>query len=109
MSLVPIVLVPLNIMCSKRWLMPVIPSRSLTEPTWATQPAATVGDSCRSRRRKRMPFGSPSSWTSMRGFSAAASKPGNRRGRAALKRRKMFMALNLFLDEEKHEVITLTR
>ena len=46
MSLVPIVLVPLNIMCSKKWLMPVIPGRSFTEPTCAVQPAAMVGESC---------------------------------------------------------------
>ena len=38
MSLVPMTRVPLNIMCSKRWLMPVMPSRSFTEPTCATQP-----------------------------------------------------------------------
>jgi hypothetical protein len=25
---------PLNIMCSKRWLMPVMPGRSFREPTW---------------------------------------------------------------------------
>ena len=39
----PITWVPLNIMCSKRWLIPVIPSLSFTEPTWATQAAVTVG------------------------------------------------------------------
>ena len=46
MSFVPIVFVPLNIMCSKKWLIPVIPGRSFTEPTWAVQPAAIVGESC---------------------------------------------------------------
>ncbi len=45
MSLVPMVLVPLNIMCSKKCEMPVIPGRSLAEPTWATQPVAMVGAS----------------------------------------------------------------
>ena len=40
---VPIVWVPLNIMCSKRWATPVTPGRSLTEPTLATQPQATLG------------------------------------------------------------------
>ncbi len=29
----PYFLAPLNIMCSKRWLMPVMPGRSLREPT----------------------------------------------------------------------------
>ena len=46
MFVVPIVLVPLNIMCSKKWLIPVIPGRSFTEPTRAVQKAATVGESC---------------------------------------------------------------
>ena len=46
MSFVPIVFVPLNIMCSKKWLSPVIPGRSLAEPTRAVQPAAMVGESC---------------------------------------------------------------
>ena len=45
MSVVPMVWVPLNIMCSKKWLIPVIPGRSLAEPTWAVQPASTVGES----------------------------------------------------------------
>ena len=45
MFVVPIVFVPLNIMCSKKWLIPVIPGRSLTEPTRAVQPAAMVGES----------------------------------------------------------------
>ena len=45
MFFVPIVFVPLNIMCSKKWLIPVIPGRSFTEPTWAVQPAAIVGES----------------------------------------------------------------
>ena len=35
--------VPLNIMCSKRCAMPVMPSRSLELPTCATQPPATDG------------------------------------------------------------------
>ena len=71
MSLVPMVRVPLNIMCSKRWLMPVMPARSLTEPTCATQPATTVGESWRSKSSQRMPLGSVSSWTLICGFSAA--------------------------------------
>src|SRR6266850_3659928 len=50
--------VPLNIMCSKRWAMPVIPGRSLELPTCATQPPATVGSSCRWTRRSLIPFGS---------------------------------------------------
>ena len=45
MSFVPMVWVPLNIMCSKKWLIPVIPGRSFAEPTWAVQPASTVGES----------------------------------------------------------------
>ncbi len=56
-SAVPIVSVPLNIMCSKKWLMPVMPGRSLTEPTLATQPAAmTLGWSVRGRRRNFIPL-----------------------------------------------------
>ena len=35
--------VPLNIMCSKRWAMPVMPGRSLALPTCATQPAGNGG------------------------------------------------------------------
>ena len=73
MSLVPMVRVPLNIMCSKKWLMPVMPARSFTEPTCATQPAAMVGDSWRSKSSQRMPLGSVSSWTLICGFSAAAA------------------------------------
>ena len=30
----PYFLAPLNIMCSNRWLMPVMPGRSLRLPTW---------------------------------------------------------------------------
>src|ERR1043166_9354861 len=48
--------VPLNIMCSKRWAMPVMPGRSLELPTWATQPPAMVGSSWRSTRRTDMPL-----------------------------------------------------
>ena len=51
--------VPLNIMCSKKWLMPVMPGRSFTEPTLASQPAAMVlGWSWRGTRRNFMPLGS---------------------------------------------------
>ena len=32
-GLMPMVWVPLNIMCSWKWEMPVMPGRSLTEPT----------------------------------------------------------------------------
>ena len=42
-SRVPIVFVPLNIMCSKRWAIPVMPGRSLALPTRASQPKAMVG------------------------------------------------------------------
>jgi hypothetical protein len=45
MSLVPMTRVPLNIMCSKKWLIPVMPGLSLAEPTRATQPPDTVGES----------------------------------------------------------------
>ena len=62
-SFVPIVGVPLNIMCSKRWLMPVMPGRSFTLPTLATQPQAIVGSSFRGRRRSFIPFDSVDSWT----------------------------------------------
>ena len=36
--------------------MPVMPSRSLELPTWATQPPDTVGSSCRSTSSSRMPL-----------------------------------------------------
>ena len=84
MSLVPMMRVPLNIMCSKKWLMPVMPSRSLTEPTWATQPPTTVGESWRSKSSQRIPFGSVNSWTLICGFSAAPAG----KGRRARRRRK---------------------
>ncbi len=48
--------VPLNIMCSKKWLMPVMPGRSFAEPTCATQPAETVDSSGRTTARNFMPF-----------------------------------------------------
>ena len=88
MFLVPMVRVPLNIMCSKRWLIPVIPSRSFTEPTWATQPPTTVGESWRSKSSQRIPFGSANSWTLIWGFSAAWTGPGRaeRRSRRAMRR-----------------------
>ncbi len=63
MSFVPIVCVPLNIMCSKKWARPVIPGRSLAEPTWATQAAATVVSSGRFTSRNRMPLSSSNSST----------------------------------------------
>ena len=84
MSLVPMVRVPLNIMCSKRWLMPVMPSRSFTEPTCATHPPTTVGESWRSNSSQRMPLGRVNSCTSICGFSAATRG----RGRARTARRK---------------------
>ena len=63
-SRVPIVSVPLNIMCSKKWLIPVIPGRSLTLPTFATHPALTTfGWSVRGTRRNCIPLGSVSSST----------------------------------------------
>jgi len=86
-SLVPIVLVPLNIMCSKKWLIPVMPGRSFTEPTRAVHPAATVGDSCRSKSSHFIPLSSTTSVTSICGFSTAGSGGAARRakpsGRAA--------------------------
>src|ERR1035441_4987154 len=48
--------VPLNIMCSKRCAMPVMPRRSFELPTCATQPPATVGSSCRSTSSSRIPL-----------------------------------------------------
>ena len=63
MSFVPIVWVPLNIMCSKKWARPVIPGRSFAEPTWAAQAAATVVSSGRLTSRKRMPLSSSNSST----------------------------------------------
>jgi hypothetical protein len=84
MSLVPMTRVPLNIMCSKRWLMPVMPSRSFTEPTWATHPPTTVGESWRSKSSQRIPFGSVNSCTLICGFSAAPAG----RGRRARRRRR---------------------
>src|SRR5579872_2071089 len=48
--------VPLNIMCSKRWAVPVMPGRSLEEPTCATQPPAMDGSSWRSTSRSFMPL-----------------------------------------------------
>src|ERR1017187_2283607 len=48
--------VPLNIMCSKRCAMPVIPSRSFELPTCATQPPETVGSSWRSTSSSRIPL-----------------------------------------------------
>ncbi len=76
MSLVPMVRVPLNIMCSNRWLIPVMPSRSFTEPTWATHPADTVGESWRSKRSQRMPLGRVNSSTAMPALSASAAQRG---------------------------------
>ena len=73
MSLVPMTFVPLNIMCSKKWLRPVMPGRSFTEPTRAVQPAATVGDSWRSKSSHFIPLPSTTSVTSIWGFSAAWS------------------------------------
>ncbi len=63
LSLVPIVFVPLNIMCSNRCEMPVMPGPSLTEPTFATQPQDTVGESWRSTISSFNPLGSSSSRT----------------------------------------------
>ena len=42
-----------------------MPGASLTEPTFATHPHATVGESCLSTIKSLMPFGSISSrtWT----------------------------------------------
>ena len=56
MSVVPIVRDPLNIMCSNRWVRPVMPGRSLAEPTCATQPAATVVSSGFGTSRNVRPF-----------------------------------------------------
>src|SRR5262245_2810429 len=54
---------PLNIMCSNRWEIPVMPGRSFTEPTWATQPPATVGERWRGTSSSFMPFERKCSWT----------------------------------------------
>jgi hypothetical protein len=56
MSRVPRVRLPLNIMCSKKWLMPVMPGLSFAEPTRATQPAETVASSGRTTARNFIPF-----------------------------------------------------
>ena len=53
--------VPLNIMCSKRWAMPVIPGRSFTEPTLAIQPAEMLGSPRRGTMSTFSPFSSV--WT----------------------------------------------
>ena len=63
MFVVPMVRVPLNIMCSKRCEMPVMPGRSFTEPTFATQPAATLGSPLRGTISTFMPLSSTISWT----------------------------------------------
>src|SRR5512137_822915 len=63
MSVVPTTWVPLNIMCSNKWDSPVIPGRSLTEPTLATQPAATLGSPFLGIIRNRNPFCKTYSWT----------------------------------------------
>src|SRR5436190_2978351 len=48
--------VPLNIMCSNKWAMPVMPGFSFELPTCATQPPAMAGSSCRSTINSRMPL-----------------------------------------------------
>ena len=73
MSVVPMVWVPLNIMCSKKWLIPVIPGRSFTEPTWATHPVNTVGESWFSYSNHVIPLSRVTSSTAICGFSAAAA------------------------------------
>ena len=60
-SVVPTMRLPLNIMCSKKWATPVIPGRSLAEPTCATEPPMTVACAGRETTRNRMPFPSVNS------------------------------------------------
>ena len=78
---VPITSVPLNIMCSKKWLMPVIPGRSFTDPTLATQPAVMVfgcsgggggGNPCRWVGRIPRPRPAGPEWSGPAGRSEAA-------------------------------------
>src|SRR5262245_40979546 len=96
MLVVPIVRVPLNIMCSKKWLMPVMPGRSLTEPTRASQPTLTVGDSWRSKSSHFMPLPSVYSSTVIWGFSAAeASGAASSRARH---NERLFMSLDSLSD-----------
>ena len=64
MSRVPIARVPLNIMCSNRCATPVMPGRSYTEPTLATQPAATLGSPGRGTSSRVRPLSSSCSITS---------------------------------------------
>ncbi len=96
MSFVPMTWVPLNIMCSKKWLMPVMPGRSFTEPTRATHPAATVGESWRSKSSHFMPFASWYSSTAIWGFCAPAAGRGRRRVRMSPS--LVFIGLNLASD-----------
>ena len=70
MSLVPIVSVPLNIMCSNRCEIPVMPVVSLADPTRAKIEAMMVGASCRSTIKTCMPLSSQYSLASI--FCAAA-------------------------------------
>ncbi len=69
---------PLNIMCSKRWAMPVAPTSSLTDPTWAVHPAETVGLSCRSTINSFIPLSRNTSWTGTLASWAVAVRPPNR-------------------------------
>src|SRR5882672_4150527 len=62
-------------MCSKRWAMPVMPGRSLAEPTCATQPHDTVGDRCRGTSSTFMPFASTCSSTVGAVSRAAGARP----------------------------------
>jgi hypothetical protein len=106
MSLVPMVRVPLNIMCSKKWLSPVMPGRSFTDPTCATQPAAIVGDSWVSNSSQRIPLGSVSSCTLICGFSAAASGTAVKNARTSgttRKRREVFIVLDSLENGETAE------
>ena len=63
--------VPLNIMCSNRCAIPVMPGRSFDEPTCATQPHDTVGERCLGTSSTRMPF--PSTCSSTAGVVAIAA------------------------------------
>src|SRR5437667_264888 len=61
-------------MCSNRCEMPVMPGRSLAEPTWATQPPATVGERWRGMSSSFIPLERKCSSTAMpaaRGGAAA--------------------------------------
>src|SRR3990172_8368868 len=82
MSRVPRVRLPLNIMCSKKWLIPVMPGLSFAEPTLATQPADTVASSGRTTARNFIPFESSKLSTGTSATSLPSMKEAARRASA---------------------------